>query len=93
MSHLKKQRAGEKVQWLKAFTTLAGDLGSIPRIHTDRGSQISVTIPGNLTPSYGSMSIWLTCDVHPDIDAGKTLIHKSIFKKKKHVAQKLVLNS
>ena len=29
------------------------------------------------------MSIWLTRDVHTDIDAGKTLMHKSIFKKKK----------
>lgn len=54
---------------------------------------MSVTIPGDLTPSYGFMSIWLTRDIHTDIDAGKTLMHKSIFKKKKHVAQKLVLNS
>lgn len=82
MSHIKKQGTGEKVQWLKAFATLAGDSGSLPRIHTDGGSHISVTIPGDLTPSYGSMSIWLTRDVHTDIDAGKTLMHKSIFKKK-----------
>lgn len=74
---LKKQASGEKVQWLKAFATLAGDPGSVPRIHTDGGSQMFITIPWDLTPSYGSMSTWLTRDVHPDIDAGKTLIHKS----------------